>query len=104
MIARAAEGSVRDSLSLLDQAAMNADVITADGVSDMLGHAGIRCGQILSSCLAGDVQTALTAFEAADERGADTETILSDLLDITHYASLAAAGAPVSDLPDQPKG
>ena len=106
MIARAAEGSVRDSLSLLDQAAaMNADVITADGVSDMLGHAGDKdIGQILSSCLAGDVQTALTAFEAADERGADTETILSDLLDITHYASLAAAGAPVSDLPESTKG
>ena len=106
MIARAAEGSVRDSLSLLDQAAaMNADRITADGVSDMLGHAGDKdIGQILSSCLAGDVQTALTAFEAADERGADTETILSDLLDITHYASLAAAGAPVSDLPESTKG
>ena len=106
MIARAAEGSVRDSLSLLDQAAaMNADTITADGVSDMLGHAGDKdIGQILSSCLAGDVQTALTAFEAADERGADTETILSDLLDITHYASLAAAGAPVSDLPESTKG
>ena len=106
MIARAAEGSVRDSLSLLDQAAaMNADRITADGVSDMLGHAGDKdIGQILSSCLAGDVQSALTAFEAADERGADTETILSDLLDITHYASLAAAGAPVSDLPESTKG
>ena len=106
MIARAAEGSVRDSLSLLDQAAaMNADRITADGVSDMLGHAGDKdIGQILSSCLAGDIQSALTAFEAADERGADTETILSDLLDITHYASLAAAGAPVSDLPESTKG
>ena len=106
MIARAAEGSVRDSLSLLDQAAaMNADKITANGVSDMLGHAGDKdIGQILSSCLAGDVQTALSAFEAADERGADTETILSDLLDITHYASLAAAGAPASDLPESTKG
>ena len=106
MIARAAEGSVRDSLSLLDQAAaMNADKITSAGVSDMLGHAGDQdIGQILSACLSGDIQTALAAFEKADDRGADTETILSDLLDITHYASLAAAGAPVSDLPESTKG
>ena len=106
MIARAAEGSVRDSLSLLDQAAaMNADKITSEGVSDMLGHAGDQdIGQILSACLSGDIQSALAAFEKADDRGADTETILSDLLDITHYASLAAAGAPVSDLPESTKG
>ena len=106
MIARAAEGSVRDSLSLLDQAAaMNADKITSEGVSDMLGHAGDQdIGKILSSCLSGDIQSALAAFEKADDRGADTETILSDLLDITHYASLAAAGAPVSDLPESTKG
>ena len=106
MIARAAEGSVRDSLSLLDQAAaMNADKITSAGVSDMLGHAGDQdIGQILSACLSGDIQTALAAFEKADDRGADTETILSDLLDITHHASLAAAGAPVSDLPESTKG
>ena len=106
MIARAAEGSVRDSLSLLDQAAaMNADKITADGVSDMLGHAGDQdIGQILRACLQGDIKTALSAFDKADERGADTETILSDLLDVTHYASLAAAGAPVSDLPESTKG
>ena len=105
MIARAAEGSVRDSLSLLDQAAaMNADIISADGVSDMLGHAGDQdIGQILSSCLQGDVTAALSAFEKADERGADTETILSDLLDLTHYASLAAAGAAASDLPESTK-
>lgn len=102
MIARAAEGSVRDSLSLLDQAAaMNADSITASGVSDMLGHAGDQdVGAILTNCLSGDITAALAAFTNADERGADAEKIISDLLDLTHYASLAAAGAPLADLPE----
>ena len=102
MIARAAEGSVRDSLSLLDQAAaMNADSITASGVSDMLGHAGDQdVGAILTNCLNGDITAALAAFTRADERGADAEKIISDLLDLTHYASLAAAGAPLADLPE----
>ena len=102
MIARAAEGSVRDSLSLLDQAAaMNADVIRADTVAHMLGHAGDQdVGDILQSALGGDVAAALAAFTRADNRGADAETIISDLLDLTHFASLDAAGSAMADLPE----
>lgn len=102
MIARAAEGSVRDALSLLDQAAaMTADTITSTGVSAMLGHAGdADIGEILTACLAGDAASALTAFAKADERGSEAEKILSDMLDLTHYASLQAAGAGLSDLPE----
>lgn len=102
MIARAAEGSVRDALSLLDQAAaMTADTITATGVSAMLGHAGdADIGEILTACLAGDAASALTFFAKADERGSEAEKILSDMLDLTHYASLHAAGAGLSDLPE----
>ena len=102
MIARAAEGSVRDSLSLLDQAAaMTADRLTAQGVSAMLGHAGDDdIGHILTACLAGDASTALGAFARADERGSEADKILSDMLDLVHYASLQAAGAGLSDLPE----
>ena len=105
MIARAAEGSVRDALSLLDQAAaMTADVITSDNVATMLGHAGDSdVGQILSACLSGDVQSALAAYQNADERGSEPEKIVSDMLDLTHYASLHAAGAGLSDLPEAVK-
>ena len=105
MIARAAEGSVRDALSLLDQAAaMTADVIASDNVATMLGHAGDSdVGQILSACLSGDVQSALAAYQNADERGSEPEKVISDMLDLTHYASLHAAGAGLSDLPEAVK-
>ena len=105
MIARAAEGSVRDSLSLLDQAAaMTADVITATNVAAMLGHAGDSdVGQILIACMSGEIQAALAAYQNADERGSEPEKIISDLLDLTHYASLHAAGAGIGDLPEAVK-
>ena len=105
MIARAAEGSVRDSLSLLDQAAaMTADVITATNVAAMLGHAGDSdVGQILIACMSGEIQAALAAYQNADERGSEPEKIISDMLDLTHYASLHAAGAGIGDLPEAVK-
>ena len=102
MIARAAEGSVRDALSLLDQAAaMTADTLSASGVSAMLGHAGDEdIGHILTACLAGDTSAALNAYARADERGSEPDKILSDMLDLVHYASLQASGAGLSDLPE----
>ena len=105
MIARAAEGSVRDALSLLDQAAaMTADTILADNVASMLGHAGDSdIGQILTSCLAGDITAALQAYAKADERGSEPEKVISDMLDLVHYASLFAAGSSPADLPEATK-
>ena len=52
-IARAAEGSVRDALSLLDQAAaQGADAISEKAVVDMLGQAGQeQVAALLSACL-----------------------------------------------------
>ena len=94
-IARAAEGSVRDALSLLDQAAaMTADSLTNEMVDDMLGRPGRRESQtVLSAALAGDSTTALTAFAAAFSRGAEPEMLVTDLLDLVHQASMRAAGA-----------
>jgi DNA polymerase-3 subunit gamma/tau len=94
-IARAAEGSVRDALSLLDQAAaMTADSLTNEMVDDMLGRPGRRESQtVLSAALAGDSTTALTAFAAAFSRGAEPEMLVTDMLDLVHQASMRAAGA-----------
>ena len=93
-IARAAEGSVRDALSLLDQAAaMTADKLTNDMVADMLGRPGRRESQtVLTAALAGDASSALAAFHAAYSRGAEPEMLVTDLLDLIHLASMLAAG------------
>jgi len=93
-IARAAEGSVRDALSLLDQAAaMTADKLTNDMVADMLGRPGRRESQtVLTAALAGDAPSALAAFNIAYSRGAEPEMLVADLLDLIHLASMQAAG------------
>ena len=93
-IARAAEGSVRDALSLLDQAAaMTADKLTNDMVADMLGRPGRRESQtVLTAALAGDAPSALAAFNIAYSRGAEPEMLVTDLLDLIHLASMQAAG------------
>ena len=98
-IAQAAEGSVRDALSLLDQAAaMTADNLTNDLVADMLGRPGRNESQsILTTALAGDCVTALAAFETAYNRGAEPEMVIADLLDLIHLASMQAAGGSNED-------
>lgn len=102
LIAQAAEGSVRDSLSLLDQAAaLSADQITEQMVVSMLGQAGaFQIAGILAACLDGQAGQALEQFARADDGGAEPETILADMLEICHQASLMAAGASLPDLPE----
>ena len=101
-IARASEGSVRDALSLLDQAAaMGADKIDEAAIIDMLGQAETsQIMAILDACFAGKTAEAVDLFSAADAGGAEAETILADMLDILHQASLIAAGATPADLPE----
>ena len=98
-IARAAEGSVRDALSLLDQAAaMTSDSLSRDLVDDMLGRPGRReSQQLLAAALAGDCAGALAAFATAHSRGAEPDMLVSDLLDLVHQASMTAAGATDSN-------
>ena len=101
-IARASEGSVRDALSLLDQAAaMGADKIDEAAIIDMLGQAETsQIMAILDACFTGKTAEAIDLFSAADAGGAEAETILADMLDILHQASLIAAGATPADLPE----
>ena len=102
LIAIAGEGSVRDALSLLDQAAaLSADSITADMVNDMLGRGSLSdTAMMLKACLDGQIAEALTQFEAMIIAGAEPEQVISDLLELIHHSSMAAAGAAPEDLPE----
>ena len=92
LIAAAAEGSVRDSLSLLDRAiAMHTDsagniTIAAESVRDMLGLADkTQSFALLKSLFDGRTDEALASAQKLHSQGADPAALLSDLLDITHY-------------------
>ncbi|MFZ4120194.1 MAG: DNA polymerase III subunit gamma/tau [Caulobacterales bacterium] len=96
LIARAAEGSVRDGLSLLDQAMVQRPVagkaIGALEVRDMLGLADRgRTIEILSALAAGEVPVALTALREQYDSGAEPTQVLRDLLEIAHEAARAQA-------------
>jgi len=95
MIARAAEGSARDGLSILDQAiAHGAGAVTADQVRDMLGLADRgRIRRLLQLALAGDAQAALAELDEAHELGIDPTQLLRGLMESLHAATRAKAGA-----------
>ncbi len=101
-IAKASEGSVRDALSLLDQAAaMNADEISEQAVLDMLGQVNTDLIlKILQACLNGQTAAALDLFATADACGAEPDVFIADMLDNIHLASLIAGGAGSSDQPE----
>jgi DNA polymerase III subunit gamma/tau len=87
LIARAADGSARDGLSLLDQAIAQADAsgITAAAVADMLGLADRDAVfALMEAVVSGKPAEALAVTDQAHERGADLGTMLADLLDLTH--------------------
>ena len=96
LIARAAEGSVRDGLSILDQAiAHGAGNVSAAAVRDMLGLSdrGMVRG-LLALLLAGDGAGALKAFAEAHDLGTDPAQLLGELLALVHLVTRAkVAGA-----------
>jgi DNA polymerase-3 subunit gamma/tau len=87
LIARAAEGSVRDGLSLLDQAIAHGDgVATAAQVRDMLGLADrTQIVDLLSQLMAGEIKASLALLRAQYDSGADPVVIIQDLLEMTHW-------------------
>lgn len=89
MVSRAADGSVRDGLSILDQAmALSSGAITTDQVKSMLGLADrTRLLDLMEAVLGGKGENALTILADLYRAGADPQTILQDLLDITHLMS-----------------
>ena len=89
MIARAAEGSARDGLSLLDQAiAHGSGVVHADAVRAMLGLADrARIVDLFDHIVRGDVAAALSEFGSQYEAGANPTVVLTDLADFTHLVT-----------------
>jgi DNA polymerase-3 subunit gamma/tau len=88
LIARAAEGSARDSLSLLDQAIAHGegDMITADTVRQMLGLADRgRVLDIFEKLMGGKIAEALTDLGGLYDAGADPLAVMQDLLETTHF-------------------
>jgi DNA polymerase-3 subunit gamma/tau len=89
IIARAAEGSVRDALSLLDQAIAhgNAD-LKADEVRAQLGLADrARVIDLFEALMKGDIGKALAEFRDLYDSGADPAVIVADLADFTHLVT-----------------
>jgi len=89
MIARAAEGSVRDGLSLLDQAIAFGDgTVKADDVMAMLGIVDrSRVIELFDAVMAGDPARALGELAVQFEGGGDPETILTDMADFVHWVT-----------------
>jgi DNA polymerase-3 subunit gamma/tau len=89
MIARAAEGSARDGLSLLDQAiAHGGGVVEVEAVRSMLGLADrARIVDLFQHIVKGDVAAALDEFAGQYEAGASPAVVLTDLADFTHLVT-----------------
>ncbi|MFG5117897.1 DNA polymerase III subunit gamma/tau [Methylorubrum sp. POS3] len=88
-VTRAAEGSVRDALSLLDQAiAHGAGTVTAQSVRDMLGLADrARIVDLFEAVMRGDIPAAFAELRAQYDSGADPAVVLSDLAGFTHLVT-----------------
>ena len=88
LVARAAEGSVRDALSLLDQAMAHeeGEAISAESVRSMLGLADRgRVLDLFEKVLGGHIAEALTDLAELYDRGADPLVEMQDLLETTHF-------------------
>ncbi|MCW5746084.1 MAG: DNA polymerase III subunit gamma/tau [Alphaproteobacteria bacterium] len=87
LIAHAADGSVRDGLSLLDQAiAHGGGVVDAGQVRDMLGLADRgQVFDLLDLLMRGDAPAALALIGDMYDAGADPAVVLQDLLELTHW-------------------
>jgi len=99
VIARAAEGSARDGLSILDQAIAHGakdsgGAVTAVDVRAMLGLADRgRTRRLLESLLAGDAAAVLTQLDEAHSLGIDPASLIRGLMEAVHSVTRAKAGA-----------
>jgi DNA polymerase III subunit gamma/tau len=101
LIARAAEGSVRDSLSLFDQAiAHAAGPVRVEHVRQMLGLADrARVIDLFEQIMRGDVASALAELRAQYDTGADPAVVLTDLAEFTHFVTRMKVVPAVGDDP-----
>jgi DNA polymerase-3 subunit gamma/tau len=111
LITRAAEGSVRDAMSLMDQAiAHGAGETSGDQVRAMLGLADRgRTLDLFNLIMQGDAAAALAELSSQYADGADPMAVLRDLAEITHWISVikinpAAAEDPTTPPDEQTRG
>lgn len=99
LIARAAEGSVRDSLSLLDQAiAHSSGQVRSEDVRQMLGLADrARVIDLFESLMRGDIAAALKELRDQYDAGADPAVALADLAEFTHFVTRIKAVPALAD-------
>jgi DNA polymerase-3 subunit gamma/tau len=97
MIARAAEGSARDGLSILDQAiahaGMEGGAVTADAVRAMLGLSDRNAVRdLFGRVIAGDAPGALASLRGQYDLGVDPQAVLKALLEMVHRVTLSKLG------------
>jgi DNA polymerase-3 subunit gamma/tau len=107
LIARAAEGSARDGLSILDQAIAHADLdeggqVTAERVQDMLGLAdkGAR-RRLFGALLGGDPQALLAEVERQYALGVEPLALMRGTMDLAHRITVAQIGGNAADAATQ---
>jgi DNA polymerase III subunit gamma/tau len=99
LVARAAEGSVRDALSLFDQAiAHAAGSVRAKDIRDMLGLADrTRVIDLFEALMRGDMARALDELRSQYDSGADPATVMADLAEFTHFVTRVKIVPAVAD-------
>ncbi|HVJ44557.1 MAG TPA: DNA polymerase III subunit gamma/tau [Dongiaceae bacterium] len=105
LIARAADGSARDGLSLLDQAiALSDGEITELEIRDMLGLADrTQLFDLYDKIMRGDIGAALAQLGTMYHGGADPVVVIQDLLDLTHWLTRAKITPDVLNQPTTPE-
>jgi DNA polymerase-3 subunit gamma/tau len=105
LIARVADGSVRDGLSLLDRAIAHAGAAVDEvGVRDMLGLAdrGIVF-DLLEAALGGDAALALRLLAEQHQAGAEPAAVIEDLLELTHWLTRIKVAPECAEAPGVPE-
>ncbi len=89
MIVRAGEGSVRDCLSLTDQAIAHGNArVEANNVASMLGLADRKVSiELFTALMGADIAKALDLLRATYDGGADPLNVIADLADFTHLVT-----------------
>ncbi len=102
LVARAAEGSVRDALSLLDQAIADGGG-DAQAVRAMLGLADRgRVIDLFATIMRGEAAAALADLRDQYRSGADPEVLLNDLAETAHWLSTLKVAPDIADDPSLP--
>jgi len=106
MIARAADGSARDGLSLLDQAIAlgGGTTVSAEQVQAMLGLADrARIFDLFTAVVTGKVPESLETLAGLHAAGADPAVVIQDLLELSHFLTRAKLVPATLDAPGQPE-